>query len=49
MAITAILAGIAAIGAALLVDQAQKQKPALIPVPSKSKHKPDSGHSQNRN
>lgn len=37
MAITAILAGIAAIGAALLIDQAERQKPALVPVPAESK------------
>ncbi|MBC7661991.1 MAG: hypothetical protein H7249_20040 [Chitinophagaceae bacterium] len=32
MVITAILAGLAAIGAALLVDEAERQKPVLQPV-----------------
>ncbi len=36
MAITAILAGLAAIGAILLVDQAERQKQALQPVRVKS-------------
>ncbi|MBC7530548.1 MAG: hypothetical protein H7318_03155 [Oligoflexus sp.] len=36
MAITAILAGLAAIGAILLIDQAERQKPALQPVRVKS-------------
>ena len=36
MAITAILAGLAAIGAILLVDQAERQKPALQPVRAKT-------------
>lgn len=37
MAITAILAGLAAIGAILLIDEAERQKPALQPLPVKSK------------
>lgn len=37
MVITAILAGLAAIGAALLVDEASKQEPAMQPIPIKSK------------
>ncbi len=38
MVITAILAGIAAIGAALLVDQAEQQQSALQPIPVKSQN-----------
>lgn len=37
MVITAILAGIAAIGAALLIDQADRQEKSLQPIPVKSK------------
>lgn len=39
MDLIAILAGIAAIGAALLIDQAERQKPTLVPVTSDSRPK----------
>lgn len=37
MVITAILAGLAAIGAALLTDQAERQKQSLQPVPVRAR------------
>lgn len=36
MVVTAILAGLAAIGALILADQAERQRPTLQPIPVKA-------------